>query len=179
MNWTGPKTEPCGTLQLTLINCMLICLSVVLLVAIRNDVLVDPTLVGSIQFGGTRKHHQWNSGGMPYDVVMVVKRCNGPRRLREYDDDLPVKKLTLIHDSRSLTCSFKPSSGKASCTIYSLLCGHVAVNVIRTTLCHWLTLLNIIQHFMTQAMMTIHQAHRRLELWKTVHTLLSLIVKNA
>jgi len=60
----------------------LICLSVTLLVAIGNDVLIDPVFVGSIKFGGTETPHQWNSGGMPYDVVMVLERRNGPRRLR-------------------------------------------------------------------------------------------------
>jgi len=61
----------------------LICLSVVLLVASGND----PALVGSIKFGATRTPHQWNSGGMPYDVVMMLERRNGPRRLRDHDDD--------------------------------------------------------------------------------------------
>jgi len=65
---------------------MLICLSVVILVAIGN-VLVDPALVGSTKFSGTQTPHQWNSGDMPYDVVMVMERCNGPRRLRDDDDD--------------------------------------------------------------------------------------------
>jgi len=46
-----------------------------------------PVLVGSIKFGGTRTSYQWNSGGMPYDVVMVLERRNGPRRLRDHDDD--------------------------------------------------------------------------------------------
>ena len=44
-------------------------------------------LIGSIKFSGTRTSHQWNSGGMPYDVVMVLERCNGPCRLRDHDDD--------------------------------------------------------------------------------------------
>jgi len=43
-----------------------ICLSVVLLVTIGNDVLVDPALVGSIKFDRTRTLHQWNYEGMPY-----------------------------------------------------------------------------------------------------------------
>jgi len=43
----------------------------VLLVAIENDVLVDPALVGSIKFGGTRTLHQWNSGGMEKVKVNV------------------------------------------------------------------------------------------------------------
>ena len=43
--------------------------------------MVDPTLVGSIKFGGTRTPHQWNSGGMPYDVVVLLERRNGPRSL--------------------------------------------------------------------------------------------------
>jgi len=64
----------------------LICLSVVLLVAIVNDVLVDPALVGSIKFGVTQTPHQWNSGGMPYDVGMVLERRNGLLRLRGHDE---------------------------------------------------------------------------------------------
>ena len=59
----------------------LICVSVVLLVAIiGNGVLVDPALVGSIKFGGTRTPHQWNSGVWRhpvYDVVMVLERVYG------------------------------------------------------------------------------------------------------
>jgi len=46
-----------------------------------------PALVGSIKFDGTRTSHQWNSGGMPYDVVVVLERRNGPRWLRDHDDD--------------------------------------------------------------------------------------------
>jgi len=65
---------------------MLICRSVVLLVAIGNDVLVDHTLVGSINFGGTQTPHRWNSGGMLYDVVMVLERRNDPRQLRDHDE---------------------------------------------------------------------------------------------
>ena len=60
---------------------------------IGNDVLVDSELVGSIKFGGTRTPHQWNSGGVPNDVVMVLERHNGPRWLRDLDDDVSARML--------------------------------------------------------------------------------------
>ena len=34
------------------------------------------------------KPHQWNSGGMQYDMVMMLERRNGPRRLHDHDDDV-------------------------------------------------------------------------------------------
>jgi len=45
-----------------------------------NEVLVDLALIGSIKFGVTRTPHQWNSVGVPYDMVMVLELRNGPRR---------------------------------------------------------------------------------------------------
>jgi len=60
---------------------------VVLLVATGDDVLVDPALDGLTGFDRTRAVYQWDSGGVPLSVAMLLERCNSPRRLLHIDDD--------------------------------------------------------------------------------------------
>ena len=38
------------------------------------------------RFDWTRAVHQWNSGGVPSTVAMLLEQHNGPRRLRDIDD---------------------------------------------------------------------------------------------
>ena len=58
-----------------------------LVVPTGDGVLVDPALDGQTRFNGTRAVHQWNSGGVPSAVAMLLERRNGPRRLRDIADD--------------------------------------------------------------------------------------------
>jgi len=60
-------------------------LSVVVLVAIGNDVLVDPVPVGSIKFVGTRTPHQWSwcwsdaTALAGYAIMMMMIKSKLPR----------------------------------------------------------------------------------------------------
>ena len=50
-----------------------ICRLVVLLVSTGDDALVDPALDGQIRFDRTRAVHRWNSGDVPFTVVMLLE----------------------------------------------------------------------------------------------------------